>query len=166
MPARGSAASDVEISELHEVIAKYSTAHSLIVGGDFNASLHRSSGPVKRDKLLESFLAEHQLFLPDNFSVRPTYRHEVTGAISVIDYWLKSERNQQTTFGLLCALNLSDHVEIELSLDRCIGSTIVLFQVLILILQLSEYLTNRPTHAICHQFAMIAEWSPSIRRLS
>ena len=127
MPARGSTDSDIEFSatldQLHEVIAKYSTTHRFILGGDFNASLHRSSGPVKRDKLLESFLTEHQLFLPDNFPIRPTFRHEGTGASSVIDYWFTSDRKLQTTVGIPCALNLSDHVQIELSTDLCIGST-------------------------------------------
>ena len=60
MLARGSTDSDIEFSatldQLHEIIAKYSTTHSFILGGDFNASLHQSSGLVKRDKLLESFL--------------------------------------------------------------------------------------------------------------
>ena len=41
----------------------------------------------------------------------------------MIDYWFTSDRKLQAAVGLPCALNLSDHVHIELTTDLCIGST-------------------------------------------
>ena len=128
MPARGSSDSDAEFSatldELHEIIVKYSNSHSFILGGDFNASLHRKSGPIHRDTLLETFTKEHQLFLADIPTIRATYMHEGTGANSTIDYWFSSYNDLQASIGHPSGLNLSDHVEILLTTDLYIDSTV------------------------------------------
>ena len=129
MPTRGPTDSDIEfastLDELHEIITKYSTTHSIILGGDFNATLHRSKGPIKRDKLLQAFLNEHHLFHAHVSTIRPSNRHEGTGASSLIDYWFSSSGYPHTTVGLPCALNLSDHVEVvyptHLTIDNMDG---------------------------------------------
>ena len=78
MPALGPTDSGINfastLDELHEIITKYSTTHSIILGGDFNATLHQSKGPIKRDKLLEAFLNERHLFHARVLTVRPSYR--------------------------------------------------------------------------------------------
>ena len=129
MPARGPTDSDIDfastLDELHEIITKYSTTYSIILGGVFNATLHLSKGPIKRYKLLEAFLNEHHLFHARVSTVRPSYRHEGAGASSLIDHWFSGSSTPHTTVGLPCALNLSDHVEVvyptHLTIDNVDG---------------------------------------------
>ena len=61
MYARGTSDGDIGfmqvLDELHEIVEKFRSTHRIIIGGDFNSSLHRSP-PAKRDKLLKEFLQE------------------------------------------------------------------------------------------------------------
>ena len=118
MPARGSAGGDMEfqdtLDELHELIEKYRPIHRIIIGGDFNASLHRSQ-TVIWDTLLGEFLKEHNLQLPSHYPVKTTYRHEGTGASSQIDYWfLNEDSDKRVIIPSLNPFNMSDHVEVVL----------------------------------------------------
>ena len=92
MPSRSTSDSDLlfqsTLDEIHEILEKYRYTHTILLGGgggDFNASLHRSR-PLKRDTLLQRFLTEHDLVLPDNYPIQCTYHHKGTDAKSQIDY--------------------------------------------------------------------------------
>ena len=99
MPARGSPDCDMQfqstLDEIHEILEKYGQTHKIILGGDFNASLHRTP-PLGRDRVLQTFLAEHNLYLPDNYPSQYTYFHEGTDAKSQIHYWFISPLDQET----------------------------------------------------------------------
>ena len=118
MPSRGCPDSDIQfqstLDEVHEILEKYGHTHKILLGGDFNASLHRTQ-LLRRDQLLQTFLTEHNLFLPDNYPNQYTYHHEGTDARSQIDYWfLTMNGNEEVSIGDICHLNLSDHVEVTL----------------------------------------------------
>ena len=91
MYARGTSDGDVGflqvLDELREIVEKFKSTHRIVMGGDFNSSLHRSS-PARRDRLLKKFLEEHSLGLLDHYPEKVTYRHDGTGASSLIDYWV------------------------------------------------------------------------------
>ena len=46
MPSRGCPDSDIQfqstLDEVHEILEKYGHTHKILLGGDFNASLHRT----------------------------------------------------------------------------------------------------------------------------
>ena len=93
MPARGTAEADVEFrktqDELLGLIEKNRLTHRIILGGDFNASLHRSE-TVKRDNIIKSLWQNI-----GNYPVNTTYMHEGTGASSKIEYWFLGEKNDE-----------------------------------------------------------------------
>ena len=47
LPTRGSAMDEMffddSLDMLHEIILKYSSSHTIVLGGDFNSSLHRET---------------------------------------------------------------------------------------------------------------------------
>ena len=67
LPARGTSANEMLLAEcldeLHEIFVKYSLSHTLVVGGDFNASSHHGEG-IRRDVLFLKFVHERK-FIPD-----------------------------------------------------------------------------------------------------
>ena len=130
MQARGSAESDegfqTTLDELHELIEKFSATHKIILGGDFNASLHRVQS-IRRDTMLKKFLQEHNLRTPDHYPIQPTYWHEGTEASSQIDYWFLSEiASEKMIIAKPNRLNLSDHVEVALSIQDGITEICIL----------------------------------------
>ena len=113
MPSRGCPDSDTQfqstLDEVHEILEKYGHTH-----GDFNASLHQTQ-PHRRDQLLQTFLTEHNLSLPNNYPNQYTYHNEGTDARSQIDYWfLSMNDNEEVSIGDIGHLNFSDHVEVTL----------------------------------------------------
>ncbi|MES9881201.1 MAG: endonuclease/exonuclease/phosphatase family protein [Sedimenticola sp.] len=122
MPARGSAESETQfmgaLDELHEILEKYSGTHRILLGGDFNASLHRTP-PVARDRALRSFMDEHGLCISTSYPVRPTFYHASSTARSQIDYWLVSADggNADVIATDPNNLNLSDHCEVILTVN-------------------------------------------------
>lgn len=62
LPARGVAENEPLfeecLDELHEIFMKYSPSHTVVFGGDFNASLHRGD-QLRRDVLFREFVMEH-----------------------------------------------------------------------------------------------------------
>ena len=122
MYARGTSDGDVGIlqvlDELHEIVEKFKSTHRIIIGRDFNSSLHRSS-PTKRDRLLKEFLEEHSLGLLDHYPEKVMYRHDGTGASSLTDYWILSNtEGSMVEVGDSKPLNLSDHVHVSLQIQR------------------------------------------------
>ena len=79
MPSRGAADCDLlfqtALDEINENLEKYKYSHKILFGGDLNASLHRPE-PIKRQKILQDFLSEHNLILPDNYPSQYTYYRE------------------------------------------------------------------------------------------
>ncbi|MEW8547288.1 MAG: reverse transcriptase family protein, partial [Candidatus Thiodiazotropha sp.] len=125
LPARGSADCDIAfqatLDEIHEIFEKFASSHKVLLGGDFNSSLHRQES-CGRDRMLKTFLEEHGLSLPGVYPVQPTYMHESTCANSQIDYWfVHPGGNESVTVGSQCSENLSDHVEVVLHTDTSIA---------------------------------------------
>ena len=105
------------LDEIHEIIEKYTPLNKILLGGDFNSSVHRQES-CRRDRLLISFLEEHGLSLPDENPIGPTYMHETTCANSQIDYWfVHPTEKESAAIGSQCHGNLSDHVEFVLHTD-------------------------------------------------
>ena len=121
LPSRGTADCDIAfqaaLDEIHEIIEKYTPSHKILLGGDFNSSVHRQKS-CRRDRLLISFLEEHGLSLPDEYPIGPTYMHETTCANSQIDYWfVHPAEKESAAIGSQSHENLSDHVEVVLHTD-------------------------------------------------
>ena len=69
MPCRGRKNTAHQYSEsidiICETVSKYSKSHTIVLGGDFNASLHREP-PNNIDKMLRNCCSEAGLTTPDN----------------------------------------------------------------------------------------------------
>ena len=98
MPSRGSSDNELlfqsTLDEIHEILEKYRCTHKILLGGYFYASLHRTQS-LKRDSLLQDFLTEHDLVLPDNYPIQCTYYHTGADAKSQIDYWFISLKGDE-----------------------------------------------------------------------
>lgn len=126
MPSRGTSESESAfcetLDELHEILETYRNSHIIILGWDFNASLHRINSKVPRDSLLKTFIAEQELALPMNYPILPTYMHTSTKACSQIDYWFSNcINNLQVKVMQDQILNVSDHHAITLHTPYKIG---------------------------------------------
>ena len=79
LPARGVAENEPLfeecLDELHEIFIKYSPSHTVVFGGDFNASLHRGH-QLRRDVLFREFVKEHSLQPDASYPKRDTFFHE------------------------------------------------------------------------------------------
>ena len=94
LPSRGSASNENEfmetLDELHEVLQTFSSTHDIIIGGDFNASLHRTK-TCGRDQSLRCFVNEHGLFLSSEYPEASTFFHTAGDFSSQIDYFFVTE---------------------------------------------------------------------------
>jgi endonuclease/exonuclease/phosphatase (EEP) superfamily protein YafD len=70
---------------IREMVSKYSKSHTIVLGGDFNASLHREP-PNNIDKMPRACCSEAGLITPDNYPVKPTFYHHDNKSSSQIDY--------------------------------------------------------------------------------
>ena len=120
MPCRGSTEADVEYDEIldqyHEILIKFDSSYDIIIGGDWNASLHRDKS-CPRDRSLTSFLMEHNLVLPKSCPIGDTLFHVTGDSFSQIDYFFLSqysELNEVASIEDMHYLNLSDHTHITL----------------------------------------------------
>ena len=91
LPARVSTEDEEGFGEcldmLHEIILKYNSSHTVIIGGDFNSSTHRGSG-LRRDRLFMEFVIEHRLNDGVDYPVGDTFFHASNDSSSQIDYFL------------------------------------------------------------------------------
>ena len=91
LPARGLAENESLFAEcldiLHEIFVKYVPTHTIVIGGDFNVSLHRGSH-LHRDVLFREFVEEHELKLDSNYPVQDTFFHASSDSYFQIDYFL------------------------------------------------------------------------------
>ena len=124
MPSRGSTEADAEYEEtldqIHEIVIKFNASHDIVIGGDWNGSLHRTKY-CAHDSLLRSFLKEHSLILPVNYPVRDTFFHASSDCSSQIDYFVVSRLSkleEVASIEDMHYLNVSDHTHIMLSLSQ------------------------------------------------
>ena len=91
LPARGSTEDEEGFGEcldmLHEIILKYNSSHTVIIGGDFNSSVHRCSG-LRWDRLFMEFVTEHRLNDEMDYPVGDTFFHASNDSLSQTDYFL------------------------------------------------------------------------------
>ena len=71
---------------LHEIVLKYNSSHAVIIGGDFNSSMHRGTS-LRRDRLLMIFVSEHRLNVGVDCPVGDTFFHASNDSFSQIDYF-------------------------------------------------------------------------------
>ncbi len=112
MPAKGLKKRDTEfmvvLEELQVILETYRSSHSLIIGGDWNASfLHPRDA---RDRLLVTFVKQQSLVLSRDHPDTPTYVTADGMERSSIDYnFTTSEITTLKTQVIDSPLNTSDH---------------------------------------------------------
>ena len=93
LPTRGNGHTRDEyqavLDELSEIIAKYNENAGILIGGDLNASCHRTSS-VQRDNDFKNFMEEHALALPGNCKNIKTCYHYNGRDQSQIYYFIQS----------------------------------------------------------------------------
>ena len=71
LPSRGNGSSDTEfqqvLDEIHEILQKYNVSHDIVLGGDLNASMHRTKS-ISCDQVLCEFVKEHNLCTAKDYS--------------------------------------------------------------------------------------------------
>ncbi|MEW8548401.1 MAG: endonuclease/exonuclease/phosphatase family protein, partial [Candidatus Thiodiazotropha sp.] len=121
LPSRGSTGGEImfaeALDELHEILQKYNLTHDVVIGGDFNSSLHRNI-TCSRDQILQEFLNEHGLSVTKDYPVMPTFFHTAGDFTSQIDYFFVSESLVEScvTVHDMHYMNLSDHTHISIEL--------------------------------------------------
>ena len=124
LPAQGVAENETLfaecLDELHEIFIKYSPTHTIVFGGDFNASLHRGDH-LRRDVLVQEFVIEHGLQPDPCYPTRDIFFHLSSDSSSQIDYFLvvpSGMRLQSTvTIPEIHHLNLSNHTNLEIRIN-------------------------------------------------
>ena len=79
------------LDELVEIVTKYRNSSDIFIGGDVNASIHRSK-LNSRDIDFQKFLMELNLKIPAMCPVRSTFYHSNNGDESQTDYFVGSVR--------------------------------------------------------------------------
>ena len=124
LPVRGLAEHEILFEDcldmLHDVFIKYRPTHTIICGGDFNASLHRDDR-LRRDMLLYSFLSEHGIQMEASYPVEYTFFHTPNNNFSQIDLFfvlpLMSDLVYQVEIPEVHHLHQSDIAYIEIYLE-------------------------------------------------
>ena len=99
---------------IREITLKYQPTHTIVIGGDLNASLHRDP-PNILDNNLKNFVTEMEIILPENYPTEPTFYHHDNKSSSQIDYFfcLKDQKHLGIDDIRIHGhqnLNTSDHV--------------------------------------------------------
>jgi exonuclease III len=79
------------LDELAEIVTKYRNSSNILIGGDVNASIHRSK-LNSRDNDFQKFLMELNLKIPTMCLVQSTFYHFNNRDESQIDYFVESVR--------------------------------------------------------------------------
>ncbi|CAG2194982.1 C1QL [Mytilus edulis] len=109
------------LAQIDEMIEKYKDTHEIIVCGDMNRSLDRSSTP--HDKILKTFCKEKCLGNTEKCPVKETFYHQNGMSKGQIDYFLfKSNSEIINKIRQIDVLdtdpeNTSDHVPVILTLN-------------------------------------------------
>lgn len=98
---------------LHDMIAKYSSSHRVIIAGDFNGTLLEPRRYNKHDQLLSQFVREHHL-IPNLDTDKPTFVHHSGASSSQIDYVLSQEAGLVTECRIIenNGVNVSSHLAV------------------------------------------------------
>ncbi|CAC5362879.1 unnamed protein product [Mytilus coruscus] len=110
------------LAQIDEMIEKYKDTHEIIVCGDMNGSLHRSSTP--HDKILQTFCKEKCIGNSKKCPVKETFYHQNGKSKGQIDYFLfKSNSEIINKIRQIDVLdtdpeNTSDHVPVILTLNN------------------------------------------------
>ena len=108
------------LDELHEIFIKYSPTHTIVFGGDFNASLHRGDH-LRRGVLFQEFVIEHGLQPDACYPTRDTFFHASSDSSSQIDFLLVGPLGMRlkstVTIPEIHHLNLSDHTDLEIRIN-------------------------------------------------
>ena len=122
LPSIGSGSSDTEfrevLDEIHEIMQKYSVSHDIVLGGDFNALLHRKKS-IKRDQVLCEFVQEQNLCMVRDYPEVPIFFHTNGDFSSQIDYLLVSQllaAEASVVIHDMSHLNLSDHTHVSITI--------------------------------------------------
>lgn len=117
LPCRGykSSYSDYDdcLTQLREIVVKFSPSHEIILCGDLNASILKEN-PDSHDTLLDNFCIEMNLAIPPGSDTGPTFRHS-DGRSSRIDFILVHHSNLHLMSEVqhdtaLNYMNTSDHI--------------------------------------------------------
>ncbi|VDI75527.1 Hypothetical predicted protein [Mytilus galloprovincialis] len=109
------------LAQIDEMIEKYKDTHEIIVCGDMNGSLDRSSTP--HDKILKTFCKEKCIGNTEKCPVKETFYHQNGMSKGQIDYFLfKSNSEIINKIRQIDVLdtdpeNTSDHVPVILTLN-------------------------------------------------
>ncbi|CAC5407560.1 unnamed protein product [Mytilus coruscus] len=124
MPS-GNKPADIEykdtLAQIDEMIEKYKDTHQIIVCGDMNGSLYRSSTP--HDKILQTFCKGKCIGNTEKCPLKETFDHQNGKSKEHIDYFLfKSNSEISNKFKQINVLdtdpqNTSDHVPVILTLN-------------------------------------------------
>lgn len=117
LPCRGYKTSysdyDDSLSQLREIILKFSPSHEVIICGDLNATVCKSN-PDSHDNLLDKLCMDMHLVIPPGSDSGPTFRHG-DGRTSRIDFILVQQPNVHLISsvkyddGVSASMNTSDH---------------------------------------------------------
>jgi len=78
------------LDELSEIIEKYISIYDIIIGGDMNASLHRTDRNIPHDTVFTEFLEVNGMKLPDMCKEQSSFYHFNNRDKSRIDYFVES----------------------------------------------------------------------------
>jgi hypothetical protein len=106
------------LDELAEIVTKYRNSSDILIGGDVNASIHRSK-LNSRDNDFQKFLMELNLKIPTMCPVQSTFYHFNNRDESQIDYFVESVGmvEKYITFQRE-SLNTSSHDPIMIVINR------------------------------------------------
>ncbi|KAH3727546.1 hypothetical protein DPMN_053485 [Dreissena polymorpha] len=102
------------ISEIEELLEKYSDTHALFICGDFNSSLSRQP-PNDRDQTLRDLIKKYDLHTDQDGE--PTFFHAIGEQSAEIDYILKNTLTREISSSVVTAgqqhSNVSDHIPVS-----------------------------------------------------
>ena len=106
------------LDELAEIVTKYRNSSDILIGGDVNASIHRSK-LNSRDNDFQKFLMELNLKIPTMRPVQSTFYHFNNRDESQIDYFVEivGMVEKYITFQRE-SLNTSSHDPIMIVINR------------------------------------------------
>ncbi len=116
LPTQGDAAARSLLLEaldvIHNIMSKYRETHTILIAGDFNASLVRNK---PQDIILRDFMNTHGLTNIGNFGTKPTFISHTGLASSQIDYFLTTQPEVFLPASIIedNGLNTSSHVPIQ-----------------------------------------------------
>jgi hypothetical protein len=118
MPSRGTKTVQLyseALDVIREIIIKYRQSHTIILGGDSNASALQRDPTNNIDRIFRAFNSDLGITTPKNYPEIPTFYHHDNKSKSQIDYLLNVESQANAGINSIKimehqSLNTSDHV--------------------------------------------------------